>query len=386
MINIDALIVGGGLQSLVLLDELAARGRSCVLVTHSELGHGQTLHSHGLLNTGFGFAGPELRERRDRLVLPFLRARGLEPYGEWFLLARDDMAVGQRVPAGGMPDGFDPGAAQVWRIPELNFPKRRLVESLAREHASRVVRGRIIELRGMAGIEAVQVQLAATKEAVVFAPAVVVAATGTGTRRFLGPATGAARQVALITLRRVHMLCVKGPIDVLPAISLLSLVHGLNVVAHTDGKMVVWYSTPFQEDDPSFDDAPDDAEAAVDADVVAAGFRRLEALFPAIATSPQLRFAAYAGYRQDIGQTAGTPMCELVDGTANLVLALPSLVVNAWSNAKIAAGIVDALTLRKVQQPDIPASGAGVLVGRLREERPGVRWSTWREMNDRRTA
>ncbi len=93
MIPLDVLIVGGGLQGLVLLDEFVAQGRSCVLVTNSDLGHGQTLHSHGLLNTGFGLGGPELRERRDRLVLPLLRARGIQAYGEWFLLAPDEIQV-----------------------------------------------------------------------------------------------------------------------------------------------------------------------------------------------------------------------------------------------------------------------------------------------------
>jgi glycine/D-amino acid oxidase-like deaminating enzyme len=82
VIGIDVVIVGGGIQGLLLLDELAAAGRSCVLVTNSDLGGGQTLHSHGLLNTGFGFTGPGLREIRDRLALPFLRARHIDTYGE----------------------------------------------------------------------------------------------------------------------------------------------------------------------------------------------------------------------------------------------------------------------------------------------------------------
>jgi glycine/D-amino acid oxidase-like deaminating enzyme len=381
MLPLDVLIVGGGLQGLILLDEFAAQGRSCVLVTNSDLGQGQTLHSHGLLNTGFGFGGPELRERRDRLVLPFLRARGIQTYGEWFLLAPDEMTVGERVTAGSLPVGLDPGTAHIRRLAELNFPKRRLLESLARDHLGRVIRGQVKEMRATHGIDTVQVQLAATGEELVFAPAVVVAATGAGTKNFLSSLAAATLQLAKIRLRRVQMLCVKGPAGVLPATSLLSLVHGLNVVAHRDEGTVMWYSTPFQDDDPNFTEAPDDAEADVDADLVASGFRRLERLFPAIASSRQLRFAAYAGYRQDIGETAGTPVCELVEGTANLVIALPSLVVNAWSNAKIAVEIVDAVAPRALRQPDIPGGGVGVRVGRPREDRPGVSWKTWRQIS-----
>jgi glycine/D-amino acid oxidase-like deaminating enzyme len=376
VIRIDVLIVGGGLQGLLLLDEFAMSGRSCVLVTHSELGQGQTLHSHGLLNTGFGFAGPGLRTTRDQIVVPFLQARGIQPYGEWFLLTPDEMQVGESVSADSLPTGFDPGAGHVQRLDELNFPKRRLLESLARDHLHRVVRGRVTGVRGKGAIDTVQIQLAATGEELLLAPAVVIAATGTGTKSLVGSLTG-----RNCSAGEDQILCVKGPNDALPATSVLSLVHGLNVVAHADGGTVVWYSTPFQDDDPNFEEAPDDAEADVDEDVAAVGFLRLKGLFPAIATSRQLRFTAYAGYRQDVGETVGTPACELVDGTTNLLIALPSLVVNAWSNAKIAAGIVDAVAPRKVHQPDIPGAGVGVRVGRLREDRPGVRWSTWRQMS-----
>jgi glycine/D-amino acid oxidase-like deaminating enzyme len=381
MIRVDVLIVGGGLQGLVLLDELAAHGRSCVLVTDSDLGHGQTLHSHGLLNTGFGFAGPELRETRDRLVLPFLRARGIEPYGQWFLLTPEEATVGESASAGSLPPGFDSGGAHVRRLPELNFPKRRLLESLARDHRDRVVRGEVTEVHGTGVIDTVQIQSAVSGAKLLLAPAVVIAATGTGTKRFVRSVAGATSQLSKIRHRRVHMICVRGPAGVLPEASLLSLTHGLNVVAHAHGEAVTWYSTPFQDDDPNFEDAPDDAEADIDPDVVADGLQRLHRVFPSIATRRELRFTAYAGFRQDVGETVGTPACELIEGTANLLMALPSLVVNAWSNAKLAAGIVDAVAPRKVRQPDIPGAGVGARVGRLREDRPGVRWSTWREMS-----
>jgi glycine/D-amino acid oxidase-like deaminating enzyme len=386
MIQVDALIVGGGLQGLLLLDELTSRGRSCVLVTDSDLGHGQTLHSHGLLNTGFGFAGPELRTTRDRLVLPSLRARGIEPYGEWFLLTPDEVTVGESASAGSLPAGIDPGGANVRRLPELNFPKRRLVESLARHHRNRVVRGQVTGVRGTGAIATVQVHLAVSGANLMLAPGVVIAATGTGTRRFVGSLARATTQLSKIRHRRVHMICVTGPAGVLPGASLLSPNHGLNVVAHARGEAVTWYSTPFQDEDPNFDDAPDSAEAEVDPDVVAGGLERLQRLFPSIAARRELRFTAYAGFRQDVGETVGTPACELVEGTANLLMALPSLVVNAWSNAKIAAEIVEAVAPRKIRQPDVPGAGVGVRVGRLREDRPGVRWSTWREINRQATS
>ena len=211
MIRIDVLIVGGGLQGLLLLDEFARSGRSSLLVTHSELGYGQTLHSHGLLNTGFGFAGPGLRTTRDQMVVPFLQARGIEPYGEWFLITPDAVEVGLSVSAENLPAGFDTGGTHVRRVPELNFPRRRLVERLGRDHLSRIVRGRIVEVRGAGTIDTVLVELEMTGAKLLLAPAVVIAATGTGTKRFVSSLAGATNQLSKIRHRRVHIICVRGP-------------------------------------------------------------------------------------------------------------------------------------------------------------------------------
>ena len=73
---VDVVVIGGGVQGLVILDTLIAAGYSCALVTEGDLGAGQTLHSHGFLNTGFGLAGSELPEAAAELVHPYLRARG----------------------------------------------------------------------------------------------------------------------------------------------------------------------------------------------------------------------------------------------------------------------------------------------------------------------
>lgn len=379
MVRVDILVVGGGLQGLLLLDRFMRDGRSCALLTDSDLGSGQTLHSHGLLNTGFGFAGPGLREVRDLLVLPFLTERGIVPYGDWFLLSPDEEAVGEPATAGSLPPGFTAGGAHVRRLAELNFPKRQLVWALGSRHRDRIVRGRVAGWHGSRAIESIEVELASGDQ-ITFAPSAVVAATGTGTKRFITALAGATGQFDNVRHRRVHMLCVRGPAALLPAISVLSLQHRLNLVAHRREAMVTWYSTPFQDDDPHFAIVPDDAVAAPEPDVLADGLRRLESLFPPLSAIPELRFSAYAGFRQDIGETVGTPACEPVEGMDNLLVALPSLAVNAWANAVTAAGIVEGMVGSPTSQPEIPYAGASVRVGRPPEERSSARWSTWSEL------
>src|SRR5579859_5436305 len=84
--TVDVVVIGGGVQGLVLLDTLLAAGYSFALVTEGDLGAGQTLHSHGFLNTGFGLAGRELPAAAAQLVHPYLRARGVALRGDWALL------------------------------------------------------------------------------------------------------------------------------------------------------------------------------------------------------------------------------------------------------------------------------------------------------------
>jgi succinate dehydrogenase/fumarate reductase flavoprotein subunit len=75
-VGVDVLVIGGGLQGLLALDRLSSEGFSCALLTASDLGAGQTLHSHGVLNTGFGMAGPEPVRILRQVVLPDLARVG----------------------------------------------------------------------------------------------------------------------------------------------------------------------------------------------------------------------------------------------------------------------------------------------------------------------
>ena len=93
MVDVDVVVIGGGLQGLLVLDALAQSGRSCVLVSPTDAGTGQTLHSHGVLNTGFGMAGPGPAQLLQQVVVPDLRRRGIPTYGEWYGVMPPGMPV-----------------------------------------------------------------------------------------------------------------------------------------------------------------------------------------------------------------------------------------------------------------------------------------------------
>jgi glycine/D-amino acid oxidase-like deaminating enzyme len=420
MVAVDVLILGGGVQGLVLLDELSKCGFGCALVTPSDLGRGQTLHSHGLLNSGTGLLTGRLREPIEQ-ALTFARRRGVQLYGQdqWYLFAPGaafeqvrqawdalqhpyQVLSSSVLPAGFRSSSlFDDGAdTRVIGLRGFNFPKRQLVRFLSDNHLNKIMRGSISDVHctrdaDVLGIADVAVQLQASGETLSITPKAVVAAAGTGTKRLIRTLLGELpEQLEVVTHTLMHMLCIRGPADVLPPISFASLQHGLMSVAHLndahdrvagDGAdEVTWYVTP-AESKVSHEVEPSNlAEAAPRTEVVARTIEQLQAIFPGLhdmADRPDstVRCGVYAGYKQNVGDDPIRPLADQVDGTSNLFVALPSVIANAWPNAARLADLLHSqLSPGGVSEP-VPLAGDGVRVGVVNECADNFAWMRWRD-------
>ena len=373
-VPIDALVIGGGLQGLLVLDRLLSEGFSCALVTASPLGAGQTLHSHGVLNTGFGMAGPEPVRVLRQVVLPDLARRGVRTYGEWG-------AIVPGLPPGGevlaAPEGVELRGGAFLRLPEVNVDKRELLSALARGLEDHIVCGTVadVERAEDGGIRKLDVALATGSEVVAFAPAAVVVAAGTGSKALLRRLGAGEPQIEDLKHRRVHVLCVRGRSSALPVLNLVSPADHLFVAAHQHEDWRTYYATPMQFDAPHVEEVPDDASAEVDEAFVQQGWDALFRVFPPLGSLPGLRFAAYAGFRQDVGDQPGLPKCERMEAVPNLIAALPSGLLGAWPVATWTAALVAEVVREKRPQPAIPAT-MGARVGESHEDASGIEWST----------
>jgi len=420
MFPADVLIIGGGIQGLVLLDELTRQDYACVLVTNSDLGSGQTLHSHGLLNSGSGLLTGQLQDALG-MALSFARQRGLQLYGEdhWFALAPP--ATFQQLRAGWegsnyeyhelsrthLPLGFQVGDLFRNHVPThviglrgYNFPKRQLVRLLSAGHTQHIIRGDVASFhrsmeRGAVSIDRVDVRVQVTGEVVTIAPQAVVAAAGTGTTRLMKSIVAQPTEpLDRVTYARTHMICIRAPRGVLPATSVMSLPHGLISVAHVNHEhdhvgndasdYVTWYVTPAEE---AIHDelAPDDARADVNGRVVAQGMRNLLNLYPLLKdeadrAESKIRFRVFAGYKQGVGDQPTPALCDLLGGTRNVFVALPSVLVNAWSNAQRTLAMLHSRVEASGSSIDLPGSGVGVRVGAVRELTDEVAWMSWTEL------
>lgn len=394
MVSVDVVVVGGGIQGLVLLRELVAVGFGCVLVTDGDLGAGQTLHSHGLVNSGTGLLTGELRTEVHEVTVPYLRRLGVPLTGaeRSFLLAPDPM-VEQLAPAweanryradradpSVLPRGLEP-LAPVYRLHGLNVDKRRLVGALSDGLEHLMLRGEVV-----GADDGIEVRPATSGEAVLLDARAVVLAAGCGTKRLAGDVFGiSGTAVDEITYTVPHMICLRAPIDVLPEIGTV-LSPELIVVGHTVGddptspdRVVTWYVTPADPTPVRHAEAPSDAIAATDPGVVAAGVEALTRLFPPLGDDDgRLEATVFAGYKQELGGEPTRRACPVLDEHRNLLVALPSVLANAVPNA---LDVVDRLRRRlepSRRTPELPLRRA-VRVGDLGEHAAQVTWTTWRD-------
>ena len=388
---VDVVVIGGGVQGLVILDTLIQAGYSCALVTEGDLGEGQTLHSHGFLNTGFGMSGRELPEAAAQIVHPFLRARGVTLTGDWAvlpptglrgLLMRTRPAFA-RFPPAHLSEGFSSAFKDTARtLPDYSFNKRQLVAALSQGREQYIVRGSVTGFRGRDPVEAVALRLAgsneATQETELRARAVVVAA-GCGSKRLLRILVGATPQLKRIKHRVVQMLCLRAPRGALPVRSVAALSLGLLLAAHDDGERVIWYVTPMRLGGPSFDGVPNDAAAPADPILLRRTWDRLQTLYPPLSGIEGLQVGHYAGYRQDIGNWPGARLCEVIAGASNVIAALPSGLVGPWRNAADALNLLRGLVAPSQTQPALTGAGQGVRIGCSVEDRPGFVWQSWED-------
>jgi hypothetical protein len=378
--QLDVVIVGGGVQGLVALDALVGEGYSCALVSDGDLGSGQTIHSHGYLNTGFGMFGPELPRASADVVQPYLERRGLDLSHDWVLIPPPNMPAFEGLPEATLPTGFvAPLGLAAVRLPDRSVPKHHLVEVLSQGQRDRIIRGRATPRFSQKRVEAISVSVPGESEEVVLTAKAIVVAAGCGSKQFLEGLVGQTAQTEQIKHRRVHMICVRAPRGALPSTSIVAMPLGLMLAAHEQPDNVTWYVTPMEMGGPSFDHVPGDAAGDVDPEIVARGWIGLLALFPGLAEVDGLQIGCYAGYRQDIGDRPANRMCELVEGTANVIAALPSGLIGAWLNAPTISEIVPMLADPSGGQPALPRGGVGLGVGIPVEDRPEFVWMGFEE-------
>ena len=124
--------------------------------------------------------------------------------------------------------------------------------------------------------------------------------------------------------------------------------------------------------------------AEVSGEIVTRGMHNLLNLYPALKREAdgawsQIRFAVFAGYKQNVGDQPTLPACDPVDGTRNVFIALPSVLMNAWTNAQTVLRMLDSRVPPSGPSIAVPGARLGVRVGAANELTDEVTWMPWAE-------
>jgi hypothetical protein len=451
LLAIDVLVVGGGVQGLVLLNALKQKGYSTVLVTNSDLGAGQTLHSHGSLNSGYLNPRKDLRDSLKYDWLPLAGRSKLQLYGEnqFYLLIPPEQLEQLRekwnafgyeneiVPRNSLPTGFQEGEifqgnteTQIVKIKEYTFPKKQLVRFFSDKLSDQIITGRVTAFHCVSGrtdrlrernretisVKSVEIQLNASGKKITLKPKLMVAATGTGTIRFIESlvsdpsfATSASElgddseqrkerilsQLDEVKFRNTHMICIRAPKDILPVVNAFVVEHRLMIItadvnpihdsiSSDDGDLLTWYVTPMDPSALAAKDVPDTAQAKVENKLVVEGIKNLLKVFPSLKTKAEkpgsrVRFFVYAGYKQDIREEKNHPFCKKLEGVDNVIVTLPSLFTGTFVNANKVLDYMD-----KTLEPgrfSVPVvnNSKDLQIGQVTENTADVKWMKWNE-------
>lgn len=424
--KIDVLLIGGGIQGLLLLDILVAKGYKVGLVTNASLGHGQSLHAHGLLESGYTIPKPDLRASVVDDWLPYLKKKKVDIYGDWYMLMSDEQLRVFRlawenggypyeiVPPNSIPSVYRKGDlfatgqnVNAVKIKDYCFPKRQLIRSFANSHAGQIVIGDIRDYTFAVTSKAtkivtVEVQVHATNERIRFSPTYAVIAAGAGTPKLVNSIAaraealggdGAKMRAALnsVTFHNLHMLTLRGSINALPNLSAFVPPKRLKIVSHLNdhhdgvtGKndQVSWYVTNEPLTLINLADAEDSAKSVVDPKHTEEGFNQLFLLVPTIreqAKKGKIKFFVYAGCKQGIDGRVNVQYCEPVAGLTNVALALPSLAGGAWITAKKAVDLIQKAVKPTGNIEKVPGSGHAV-VGNVTEYSNDTKWLDWNQL------
>lgn len=389
-VDVDVVVVGGGIQGLTVLRELDAQGYASVLVTDASLGAGQTLHSHGSLTSGTALVtGGGLREAVRTVTVPYLRRLGVPVHDEEpsFLVIPDPMVddLGPVWQANGYrPErtarsvlaGFEPGT-RPFRVHAYNVGKRRMVEGLSHGLERFILEGEIVEVA-----ETIHVRMNGG-EGVRLHPRAMVVAAGCGTKALLRDRFGVDGSILdRITYSKMHMICLRAPAAVLPTFGAV-VSPDLLVVGHrqdgdhgTDEGDTTWFVTPVDPAAAVHAEAPGDADGDVEPRLVALGVEALRRFFPVLrGDHERVRATVFAGYKQNLDGQPTKRACELVDADRNLVVALPSVLANAVPNALDAVAILRQRVEPRGRATQLP-DAVPPRVGEPNEDR-STSWHDW---------
>jgi hypothetical protein len=401
--SIDVLILGGGIQGIALLREVADDFSALLIGDDQRVS--ETLHFHGYFSSGWNATNLDAAKVYRRVAADWNR-----------LLARYDLAPQQTSFHAALPPSAVDALQGNWKRAEISaveepFPAPLKLEGLPKHRVFRFADDLVFDGAAAfarfrdpvadhtrvgsavgferAGNRIAQVTVKISEKTIDLEPAIVLAACGAGNARILELLKLPAETVRNSQLvRPLHMVLARGPR--LPKVSgfLLDLV----VVHHPyDDHEGLWIVT-LNPEEPRFSAGVVDMarDPAAEPALVRASLEKLAAVVPDFEKlAADCRWDVYVGWKTDAPGPKTAPLLNLEYplpydvrdfGLTNFLAVWP----NHWCLATPAAAAAGREVRKKIEhdhdQPDVPA-GAGLAPDSRRDKwkRSDRRWQEWKQ-------
>jgi len=394
-IELDVLIIGGGVQALWLLNDLNRLDYSAFMIARTPLGVGQTLHSHVYIHRGNLYTRVELAKRlRDvndiwdkfdgitRSVRPPIFGTNL-PMARYFTGMWEEAGLYFR--ECNAPEILQQGTlyrGKFFETGETWLDGEELMARL-REPVRDLIRyGEVRRIRQ--NERKIQVEILIRNQRFTFQPRVLVFAAGAGNQALLTKVSSTTRawrsQVQGIQqLRKSQMLVIKG--SDLPEMTFIFPEYPIFTVCRRHGKEIVWIASfGVDEEIGSRQRIALPADPPVDLKRLQSCLWQLHAIAPKLFKMSGLQWGVYTGLKAERAEQGGRgviPNEEVVEdfGTDNLMAIWPTKLTLA---PKASARAVVVIQNRNVAPSGRfqPSSYAGTVpVGR--EKWKTVQWMRW---------
>lgn len=414
-INPDILIVGGGIQGVMLLHELSAAGvQRVLLATAGDLGEGETLHSHGYLHHGYmlpATEAPLVRALHDcaawwqeRIGSPYRSAPTTyygvaEPAAAGRIGTWDEFGARYK-PAERLPAALEGGDAsarglRLFSIADRLVSMRDILTGLSAPLQNHIVSARLIAIElDEGGGRVARCVLSMSSGEVPVKPKILLLACGRAAQPLLRSMRTPSGQRPLETvcagfnrIRFLPMLLVRG--SNLPELTAFFESHGLWILTHpVRGEESMWIVSLLEGHETYQGDFERGREQLPGGPVVTETVGRLCTLVPAARDrlDKDLRFSFYFGGKTDHPE-GGNRRYVNNFGIANLRLAWPGLWSLSLANAReIVAELRTMDEFASLFDPgrpplDLPATGVtvGVSVGEELRLTSTQVWHPWTE-------
>lgn len=312
-IPVDVLIVGAGVQGMLLLRRLVQD--YSVVVVDSGLRHSETLHAHGTFASGWNAGHATAARVYHNAALwwrEFLERHAIEPKENEVLRSLPGRSLdrlsavwreaGIPFKQATLPSPFDtarwPSHKTILFPDDLVFDAAAAMRELRHPFNQHVIDGSVTAIH-MDGDAVAEVDVKTADGDVTFAPLLVCACAGAGNATLLRMMELRSEVIAKSQRTRVrHMVCARG--KSLPNVSLYA--QELTLVAHPlDGGEVMWLVT-YDSPKPQFIAGAIDMtiDPPVSSDIVRGTLDRLKWLMPDfVERAAQCEWSVYAGWKAD---------------------------------------------------------------------------------------